>query len=230
MEKTGTAGGPEQEEWMKELLDLGREEAMTPRQLAIVQAAIEIFAEKGYSAASTSEIARKAGVAEGTIFRYYKTKKDLLLSIVGGTMSRMVAPFVMRKFGGVLDEPGSSYEEFLRAFMHNRLDFSKEHFKILRILLQEIPFQPVLREQFMENVTSKVLERVTSITEHFKAKGEIRAVPTPPLLRFTISSIIGFLLTRLLFMPDRDWNDEQEIEWLIDFILHGIGERQGDQS
>lgn len=48
---------------------------LTERQKKIVAAAIESFAEKGYSATSTKEIAQKAGVAEGTIFRHYKTKR-----------------------------------------------------------------------------------------------------------------------------------------------------------
>lgn len=55
--------------------------SMTDKQISIISAAIEIFAEKGYSATTTSVIAKKAGVGEGTIFHHYKTKKDLLLAI-----------------------------------------------------------------------------------------------------------------------------------------------------
>ncbi|MDQ0196235.1 TetR/AcrR family transcriptional regulator [Paenibacillus wynnii] len=210
------------EQWIQEILNLGEDEKMTPKQLAILQAAIEVFSDKGYSAAATSEIAQKAGVAEGTIFRYYKTKKDLLLSIVGPTMSRMIAPFVLRNFNGVLDLPFDSYEDFLRAFIVNRLEFARKNFRIIKILIQEIPFQPALREQFVENILVKVVERVEKIVEHFKEKGEIVEIPTPAIIRFSISSIIGFLLARLLLMPDKDWNDEEEIELTIRFIMHGI--------
>lgn len=213
----------EREQWMDELLAMGGDGQMTPKQISILEAAIEIFSDKGFSAASTSEIAQKAGVAEGTIFRYYKTKKDLLLSIIGPTMSRMIAPFVMRNFNGVLDMPFESYEAFLRAFIVNRLEFARSNFKMIRILIQEIPFQPALREQFVENILGQVLERVTAITEHFKAKGEIIEAPTPAIIRFAVSSVIGYLLTRLLLMPEKDWDDEEEINLLLSFILHGIG-------
>lgn len=212
-----------EEQWIEHLLAISQEEKMTPKQIAILQAAIEVFSEKGYSAAATSEIAQKAGVAEGTIFRYYKTKKDLLLSIVGPTMSRLIAPFVLRNFNDVLEAPYDSFEEFLRAFMVNRLEFARKHFKILKILIQEIPFQKALREQFVENISDKVVERVTDIMEHFKEKGEVINVPTPAILRFTISSIVGYLLTRLLLLPDKNWNDEEEINLTISFIMHGIG-------
>ncbi|WHY18463.1 helix-turn-helix domain-containing protein [Paenibacillus sp. G2S3] len=212
-----------EEQWIEELLAISEEDKLTPKQISILHAAIEVFSEKGYAAAATSEIAQKAGVAEGTIFRYYKTKKDLLLSIIGPTMSRMLAPFVMRNFNGVLNVPYDSFEEFLRMFIINRLEFARKNFKILKILIQEIPFQPVLREQFAENILSKVLERVIEIVEHFKAKGEVIELPTPAILRFTISSVVGYVLNRLLLQPEKDWNDEEGINLTIHFIMHGIG-------
>lgn len=223
MENNSTADPQDEEQWIKELLAISQEEKITPKQLSIVQAAIEVFSEKGYSAAATSEIAQKAGVAEGTIFRYYKTKKDLLLSIVGPMMTKMIAPFVLRNFSGVLDAPFDSYEAFLRALMFNRLEFARKHFKILRILMQEIPFQPALREQFLDNVGGQVMERMVSIVEHFKDKGEITDAPTPAIIRFTISSVMGYLMARFLFQPEKDWNDEEEIDLLLSFMLHGIG-------
>ncbi|WP_339219935.1 TetR/AcrR family transcriptional regulator [Paenibacillus sp. FSL H8-0332] len=216
-------GQLEQDQWVQELLDLSEKEQVTPKQLSILRAAIDVFAEKGFSAAATSEIAQKAGVAEGTIFRYYRTKKELLLAIVVPTMSRMIAPFVLRNFSGVLDVPFESYEAFLKAFMLNRLEFVRRNLKIVKILIQEIPFQPALKEQLTENIFEQVLERVTTITEHFKAQGEVIDAPTPAIIRFTVSAIVGYLLVRLLLMPEHDWDDEAEIEQTVSFILHGIG-------
>ena len=63
------------EDWESVLEQTGEDGHLTEKQKRIVQAAIESFAEKGFSATSTNEIAQKAGVAEGTIFRHYKTKK-----------------------------------------------------------------------------------------------------------------------------------------------------------
>ncbi len=48
--------------------------------MRILEAAVDMFGEKGYASTSTSEIAKRAGVAEGTIFRYYKTKKRFITS------------------------------------------------------------------------------------------------------------------------------------------------------
>src|SRR4051794_38999386 len=87
----------EMEHWVAEMLRVNDSDTkMTDKQIKIIKAAVETFSEKGYAASSTSEIAQKAGVAEGTIFRHYKTKKDLLLSIVAPMMAKLIAPFVLK--------------------------------------------------------------------------------------------------------------------------------------
>src|SRR3569832_2330414 len=136
------------EDWLNELLLDNTEQKMTEKQIKIVQAAAEIFARKGFAAASTSEIAQMAGVAEGTIFRHYRTKKELLLSIIAPVMSRLVAPFVIRDFGPVLEDRYERFDQFLRAVIDNRIQFLKRHMSIFRILIQDVPFHPDLQEQF----------------------------------------------------------------------------------
>lgn len=55
---------------------------MTKRRSSILQAAIKLFAQKGYDATPLSEIAREAEVSEGAIFRHFQTKEDLLHQII----------------------------------------------------------------------------------------------------------------------------------------------------
>lgn len=69
---------------------LKEEQSMTDKQKKILIAAIDAFSEKGYAATSTSEIAKLAGVAEGTIFRHYKTKKNLLLTLLSSLLSTLI--------------------------------------------------------------------------------------------------------------------------------------------
>ena len=51
------------------------------RRESIIRAAIEVFSNKDFKDASISEIAQKAGVANGTIYQYFKSKEDLFFSI-----------------------------------------------------------------------------------------------------------------------------------------------------
>ncbi|AFC32033.1 TetR family transcriptional regulator [Paenibacillus mucilaginosus 3016] len=209
--------------WLQQLLELGESgKAMTNKQRRIVQAAVEIFAEKGYSAASTSEIAQKAGVAEGTIFRHYKTKKDLLLSIIGPTMAKLVAPFVLRDFTPVLEASYAGYDDFLRALVRNRLEFVRRHLPVIRILLQEIPFQTELREEFKAVLMREVYVRVEKAIHHFQAQGQLIALPAFTVVRLTVSVVVGFLMTRFMLFPELDWNEEEELEICVNFIMNGL--------
>lgn len=211
------------EDWMEELLRLNDEDhKMTEKQKRIVQAAVSVFSEKGYAASSTSEIAKMAGVAEGTIFRHYKTKKDLLISVVAPLMSKLVAPFVMRDFGKVLDSSFPDYESFVRAVLINRREFARQYMPVLKILLQEVAFHPELQEQFKKQVASKVFERIHQVVRGFQVKGQLIDWPAPTVIRLTVSVVIGYLMARYLFLPELDWDDEQDVEYTIQFIARGL--------
>ncbi|WP_019640695.1 TetR/AcrR family transcriptional regulator [Paenibacillus fonticola] len=213
------------EHWIQEFIKID-DGKLTDKQIKIIQAAVEIFAEKGYAASSTSEIAQKAGVAEGTIFRHYKTKKDLLITIVSPMMSRLIAPFVWNEFKEVLESDYPTIEDFLYAVAVNRLNFARKHLKIIKILLQEIPFQPLLQEEFKKHIGTKVFHRFAEVVEHFKSKGQIIEMPTPSLLRFSASAMIGLFVTRFLVFPDQPWDEEKEIRDTIWLILNGICPKQ----
>ncbi|SFV08924.1 MULTISPECIES: TetR/AcrR family transcriptional regulator [Alicyclobacillus] len=217
----------EMEQWLSSLLRLtDEEEKMTEKQIKIIQAAVDIFADKGYASTSTSEIAQRAGVAEGTIFRHYKTKKDLLLSIVAPVMSKLVAPFVLRDLHQVLDTEYEQFEDFLRAMMRNRLEFVVKHAPIVKIMLHEIPFHPELQSQFKEQLFPQVGERLKRIITHFQSRGDLIEMPPFALLRMSVSAIMGYIFTRCYLFPEHDWNDEEEIERVVNFIMHGLAPRK----
>lgn len=63
----------------------------TDKRTLITEAAIEVFAEKGFHQSRVSDIAKRAGVADGTIYLYFKNKEDLLLSIFEEKMDEILA-------------------------------------------------------------------------------------------------------------------------------------------
>src|SRR3569833_1545872 len=95
---------------------------MPDAQRRIVQAAVSAVAERGYYGATTQEIARTAGVAEGTVFRYYRTKKDLLLGSVGPLFMRVMSPIIRRNIEAIFTTDHASFADFLRALITDRLD------------------------------------------------------------------------------------------------------------
>lgn len=213
------------EPWMEELLNFDSDGPnMTDKQKRIFEAAIEVFAEKGFSASSTSEIAKRAGVAEGTIFRHYKTKKDLLISIVAPTMVRMIAPFVIREFRDVFQNDFDTIDAFLHAMIENRIEFLEKNQSLLKILLQELPFHPDLQEQFRKVILSQVLERIEKVIDRFKDRGQVVNLPSLTIIRLAASAMIGYVLIRTFFglQEGSGWDDDKERQATIDFIRKGL--------
>jgi AcrR family transcriptional regulator len=215
------------DQWLKDLVRLTDEddENRTEKQTRILEAAIEIFSEKGYAATSTSEIAQRAGVAEGTIFRHYKTKKDLLLTIVGPIMAKLVAPFFMRDFTKLLDKPYERVEDFYRAIARDRLVFARQNIKLLKILIHEVPFNPELQGHVMNVFSQHVMKRLERLVKHFQDEGQLIEGPTWRVIRSTISTIIGLVVTHVFLVPAYPIDDEEEINWAIDVLMHGLAKR-----
>ncbi|GBG12320.1 TetR family transcriptional regulator [Paenibacillus agaridevorans] len=214
--------------WLQDLLRLAEEDGggvKTEKQARILEAAIEIFAEKGYAAASTSEIASKAGVAEGTIFRHYKTKKDLLLSIAGPIAVKLAAPFLMRDFAKMLEQPHERVEDLFRTIAKDRFQFARQHMKLLRILIHEVPFQPELLTQVRELFENHVYRRMEKAILHFQAQGQLIDAPPWRVLRSAISLVVGMILTHLLLLPDESIDEDEEIDRTIDILMYGIAGR-----
>jgi AcrR family transcriptional regulator len=217
----------EKEQWLVDLLrrledDDGKK---TEKQIRIIEAAVEVFSEKGFAAASTSEIAQRAGVAEGTIFRHYKTKKDLLLSIAGPVAAKLFAPFLMRDFARLLELPYDRVEDFLRAILRDRLEFARKNMKLIKILVHEVPFQPELLAQVKELFTHIVVTRVEKAVKHFQAQGALKEIPPWRVIRSTVSQFVGMIVFHVFLAPDFPFDEEEEIERTVDILLHGIAGR-----
>jgi len=224
-ERTDTvADQKEQEQWLADLLRLaeGDDKKKTEKQIKILEAAVDIFSEKGYAATSTSEIAQKAGVAEGTIFKHYKTKKDLLLSIAGPIVTKVFAPFLMRDFAKLLDLPYPRVEDFFRAVVRDRLAFARKNTKLLKIFVHEVPFQPELLEQAKDMLSKIVAKRVQRIVEHFQKQGQIIEAPPWRIVRSFVSLFIGMIIFHVFLVPEFPFDEEEEIERTLDIVLYGI--------
>jgi len=208
-----------------EQMSEANETKITPKQAKIIQAAIETFSEKGYAATSTKEIAEKAGVAEGTIFRHYKTKKDLLLSIVSPIIINFALPFFLEKFvKDVFSNENSHdrFDEMLQKLIYNRFEFIKDNVPLIKIFLQEIAFHKEIENKIKQIYTKKIYPRFKEVVIQYKDEGEIGNYPVDTVIRLVMTTIIGFLITRFLVLPNHDWDDEKEIHYTIQFIRHGL--------
>lgn len=210
------------EKTLKDLINLNNmEEGMTERQLNILSAAIELFSEKGYEATATSEIAKKAKVAEGTIFRYYKTKKELLFAIPATLTKASLFEIFLEDFNEILNAEHEHFETFLRKLILNRKKFVSETAPILKVIIQEIPFHPELRNKILNTVVFPSVNKITGIIDKFKKQGEIINMPSTTIVKLVTTSVFGYLFLHYIALPELN-QDEDNLDYLIQYIMNGI--------
>lgn len=108
-----------------------RERAKAERRARIKAAALAVFTEKGYQAATTREIAFRAGIGAGTLFRYAEQKRDLLLMIVNDALAAIDASSLAE-----VDERAPVVDQLLALFAP-RFRFWGEHLDLAREALHE---------------------------------------------------------------------------------------------
>jgi len=208
---------------LEDFLPLEKLQEMNEKEIKILEAAIEIFAEKGFVSTSTNEIAKKANVAEGTIFRYFKTKKDLLKSIIKPTLVKTIAPFEMDRLSkAVFHLEYETFEDFLKALIKNRMDFAKKNTAVIKIIIQEIPFQDDMQVELKRLFKEKMYPKVAVVLQSFIDKGQISEMSVPTILRLIISSVVGLVISTVVLGDSPIWDEELETQRTIEFIKKGL--------
>lgn len=192
---------------------------MTARKRLIVEAAVICFAEKGFEATPTIEIARRAGVAEGTIFRHFENKKDLLLRLVRPLAANVVLPAALDELAGVIAESGGDIRLIMRTMMLRRVAFARLHAPLIRIILQELPFHPELRALLRQEGERFRAAAEAVLTPHAATSG----LRPDQVVRLFASVAGSYVILRVIFAPDLDWNDEDEVDATVRFALRGFG-------
>lgn len=194
---------------------------LPPKKRAIVEQAVLTFAEKGFDAASTKEIAQRAGVAEATIFRHFATKEDLLLRLVQPVVSRVVVPAAAEQFDRVVAEHGGRIEDILRIVLTERLKVIRRFAPLIRILIQEIPFRPQLQKVLFAQIPAGLGGAMALMQREMEA-GRMRCEPPARIARWIASLFGGYFIASTIFAPGAGWDDEAEVEAFVRLLARGI--------
>jgi TetR/AcrR family fatty acid metabolism transcriptional regulator len=138
------------------------------KRVLISRAAIEIFAEKGFHQAPVSDVALRAGVADGTIYLYFKSKEDLLLCIFEDSMDVMLNGIQVALIG--VTDP----LEKLRVFVRYHFAQVQEHKAVSEVLQVELRLSKKFLKDYRPEKLWAYLGVLTDILREGKEKGVVR--------------------------------------------------------
>jgi TetR/AcrR family transcriptional regulator len=185
----------------------------------ILAAAERLFAERGYAAARTAEIARSAGVTERTLFKHFPEKARLLERVAGGAMAAVAAP-----------PPADdvAFATWFERLLRDRLAAAQAHPHALRLVLVELLTSAPARKRFAPLWKRELWSGLVRAIARFQARGELRAdLGAEPLARMVMSLALGYLLTRTQVAPGLAWDDGREIARLLELLLRGAASGGG---
>ncbi len=174
-------------------IDPIRDAVVTARRRQILEAAVVVFAEKGYHRATIKDIARHAGVADGTIYNYFKNKQDIMLSVV----------YQLTEINELIDQIGEAAvslppAEILEMVFKNRLRVLRKNLPLLRAIFPQIVTDPDLKTLFWDKLLQPNLEKGEEIfAKALPAEGDTSADPKM-IIRGVLSVIFGTIMLAIM--------------------------------
>ena len=189
------------------------------RREQIIDAAMHIFAQKGFARATNKDIAREAGITPGLIYHYFESKEALLKAIIEG---RSPLRFINTLPPQALTLPP---EVFLRFMVMQVLSIIEEEnfIQLIRVFLPEVVYNPNTG-----STISNALQQMLGFLEtYFQAKmdaGELRKTDPSLLPQLLIGSIMAFVLRRNVLRDPLvlHYTHEQIADAVVETMLKGL--------
>jgi AcrR family transcriptional regulator len=151
------------------LIKLNRAERAAERRQAIIEAAMEEFISRGFAATRLDDIAKRAGVAKGTIYLHFKDKESMFEELI----RTAIVPLVGRMQGPL--PTGGTVRDLIEAFAINFIHevVTTRRGDIVRLIVAEGPRFPSIADFYYREVVSKGLAGMRAMVELGIARGEI---------------------------------------------------------
>ena len=183
----------------------------------ILQAALQLFARRGYAGTTTKDLANKAGVAEGTLFRYFANKKAILIEVATTGWVDILTDLLTE-----LSEMGSY--KAVSQVMRRRIINLRQNSDLLRVCFIEAQYHPELKESIQTEVINKMTDVAEAFFETAMSKGIYRQMNPKIVAKvfLGIFAIAGFSDDTIID-PNASPQAMQEMaEGISDIFLRGV--------
>jgi AcrR family transcriptional regulator len=148
-----------------------REASSAVRREAILTAALDEFSARGFEAARLDDVAKRAGVAKGTIYLYFRDKESLFQELISVMLAPLVA--IIERMGAA-DVPIALVSEHI-VDMFVREVYETRRKDVIRLILSEGRRFPHIAEFYYREVLSRIIAAVRALLRRAAARGEVPA-------------------------------------------------------
>jgi AcrR family transcriptional regulator len=197
---------------------LSRAERAAERRQAIIEAALDEFIARGFTATRLDDVAKRAGVAKGTIYLHFKDKEsmfeELIRTAIVPVVGRLHAP---PPIGGSVRD---AVEGFARTFIQEVV--STRRADIVRLIVAEGPRFPAIADFYYREVVSRGLAAMHTLIELGVARGEIQHKDLARFPQILVAPVIVAVIWQSLFSRHAPLDATEMLRVHLDLIF---GER-----
>jgi AcrR family transcriptional regulator len=182
---------------------------MADRRKELLDAAVRVFARKGFHAARVGDIAEEAGVAHGLLYHYFRSKDEVLETIFRDTWQLFVAETER------IEASGAAFPDQLRRFARVYLGSWLATPELIGVLVREIARSPQVGEAVGE--IDGVFRALARMIDAARARGEVRADCDATLAAWAVYGALEEILTGWVLGQLR--GDEQDVDRAIATVV-----------
>ena len=190
---------------------------------AILRAAIDVFADRGFFNAQVADVARTAGVAAGTVYLYFRSKDDLLVSIFDRVMHEAIAD------GRAVVAPQEDPVERLRAIARLHLDRMGRDRSLAVVFQVELRQSTKFMERFSATALREYLGIIRDVIVDGQARGAFRKDINATLAAKLFFGALDEMATNWI-LSRRRYSLAAEADAIVDVMVGGFGARSAPGS
>lgn len=200
-------------------------------KMFILEAAERVFAQKGYSLATMDDIAKEAQFSKATLYRYFKSKRDILIEIIIDCFETIGLRLKKIKEKNVTaEEKLKEITRFALQYFHKKKNISRLFLmekSLMKTILNVVPEEQARLSQrekrFLEGIKAKkekILGIFIDIFEEGIKEGEFRKMNSHDAAHAFEAMLHGFYFTKYWY--EREYTLDTGTELIHDFFLHGV--------
>jgi len=190
------------------------------RRVAIINAAVDLFSQRGFRGTTTRELASAVGVSEPVLYQHFATKRDLYTAIVDQLIAETTGTFQqsLASLG-----PDQNDRTFFQLLGENILAWHSKESKQVRLLLFSALEGHELADLWHDKATTSFIRFVEEYIRRRVEAGAFTAAHPLVAARLFIGTVGNYGLTRNLFRcGEIELSDQEVVSQFVDIYLNGI--------
>lgn len=193
-----------------------RQQFKNRRRLKIIESAIAVFAQRGFYNAKVSMIAKKAGIADGTVYLYFKSKDDMLISIFEEKMEAVIETQV----NALVDKKNAL--EMLSSFAMVHLNLIRDNPALAELLQVELRQSSKFMKNYHHDIFLQYLNIIGNIFAQGVSEGIFRDDIKISVAKIAFFGALDEFATQWILLPPKNLEIEEAARQICEMFINGL--------